>query len=36
MVDENRVRRLLAMLERYRALLAVDDPDRPSQPRDRR
>jgi uncharacterized protein YutE (UPF0331/DUF86 family) len=27
MVDENRVRRLLAMLERYRALLAVDDPD---------
>lgn len=27
MVDENRVRRLLAMLERYRALLAVEDPD---------
>jgi uncharacterized protein YutE (UPF0331/DUF86 family) len=27
MVDENRVRRLLTMLERYRALLAQDDPD---------
>lgn len=27
MVDPDRVRRLLAMLERYRALLAVDDPD---------
>ncbi|MGF1645942.1 MAG: DUF86 domain-containing protein [Kineosporiaceae bacterium] len=27
MVDEDRVRRLLTMLERYRALLAEDDPD---------
>lgn len=27
MVDPDRVRRLLAMLERYRALLAVDDPE---------
>ena len=27
MVDPDRVRRLLALLERYRALLAVDDPD---------
>lgn len=27
MVDEDRVRRLLALLERYRALLAVDHPD---------
>lgn len=27
MVDPGRVRRLLGMLERYRGLLAVDDPD---------
>ena len=27
MVDPDRVRRLLVMLERYRTLLAVDDPD---------
>lgn len=27
MVDEQRVRRLLGMLERYRGLLAQDDPD---------
>lgn len=27
MVDEDRVRRLLVMLERYRSLLAADDPD---------
>jgi uncharacterized protein YutE (UPF0331/DUF86 family) len=27
MVDPHRVRRLLVMLERYRTLLAVDDPD---------
>ena len=27
MVDSHRVRRLLTMLERYRSLLAVDDPD---------
>ena len=27
MVDPDRVRRLLVMLERYRSLLAVDDPD---------
>ncbi|MGH3811985.1 MAG: type VII toxin-antitoxin system HepT family RNase toxin [Pseudonocardiaceae bacterium] len=27
MVDSDRVRRLLTMLERYRSLLAVDDPD---------
>ena len=27
MVDADRVRRLLVMLERYRSLLAVDDPD---------
>lgn len=27
MVDADRVRRLLTMLERYRALLAADDPD---------
>jgi hypothetical protein len=27
MVDADRVRRLLVMLERYRLLLAVDDPD---------
>ncbi len=28
MVDEDRVRRLLTMLERYRSLLAEDNPDR--------
>ena len=27
MVDPDRVRRLLLMLERYRSLLAEDDPD---------
>jgi uncharacterized protein YutE (UPF0331/DUF86 family) len=27
MVDENRVRRLLTMLERYHKLLTEDDPD---------